>query len=92
MLYVSVSSQCHLPVAFTTTIFLGLLRVSIDEAMLGEVTGKMLFWSSGAVSETGMITVILLVRASHCATVLLVDAICHERLHHGLLGRLSPKH
>ena len=65
-------SQCYLPVAFSTTVLLGLLGISIGETMLGEVTGEMFFPSSGAVSETSVVTVILLVRASHCATIQLV--------------------
>jgi hypothetical protein len=52
----------------------------------------MLFWSGGAVSETSMVTVILLMRASHCTTVLLVVVKYQGRSHHGPLGTLPLKH
>ena len=49
-----------LPVTLATTVFLGLLRVGIDVARLGEVTRKVLLGQSGAVGKAGMITIVLL--------------------------------
>lgn len=56
----------NIPIAFTSTILFGLLRVSINETSLGEVTWEMLFGGCGTIGETSMVTVIELVRTSHC--------------------------
>jgi hypothetical protein len=53
------------PVAFASTVLLGLLGISIDEARLGEVAGEMLLGSGGSISETSVVTVILLMGAGH---------------------------
>jgi hypothetical protein len=55
-----------LPVTLSSTIFLRFLGISIDEARLGEVAGEMLLWSGSTISETSVVTVILLMGAGHC--------------------------
>jgi hypothetical protein len=60
--------------------------------MLGEVTREMLFWSGSAVAETDVVTVILLVSASHCATVWLVIVKYQEPLLRDVLRSPSAKH
>jgi hypothetical protein len=54
-----------LPVAFATAILLGLLGISINEAVLGKVSWKVLLWGGSAVSKASVVTVVLLVGASH---------------------------
>jgi len=53
------------PVAFASTVLLGLLGISIDEARLGEVAGEMLLGSGASISETSVVTIILLMGAGH---------------------------
>lgn len=57
-----------LPVAFAATVLLDLFGVCVDMPVLGKEAWEMLSGSSGAVGETLVVTVIGLVRASHCAT------------------------
>ena len=54
------------PVSSTATVLLGLLRVGVDVALLGEVAGEMLFGARGAVGEAGVVAVVELVGSSHC--------------------------
>jgi hypothetical protein len=58
----------YIPVSLSTTILLGLLWISIDETILGKVTRQMLFWSGSTVSKAGVVTIVLLMGASHCET------------------------
>ena len=58
-------SGVTLPIAFASTFLLHLLRVGVDMARLGKVAREMLRILSSAVSEAGMVTVVLLVGASH---------------------------
>jgi hypothetical protein len=53
------------PVAFATTVLLGLLRVGINVARFGKVARKMLLWMGSSVGEAGVVTVVVLVGASH---------------------------
>jgi hypothetical protein len=53
------------PVAFASTVLLSLLGISIDEAMFGEIAGEMLLGSGSTISETSVVTVILLMGAGH---------------------------
>ena len=57
--------RLSVPVAFASTVFLGFLRIGIDEARLGEVAGEMLLGSGGTISKTSVVTVILLMGAGH---------------------------
>ncbi len=59
------SVRLSVPVAFASAILLCFLGVSIDEARFGEVAGQMLLGSGGAISETSVVTIILLVGAGH---------------------------
>lgn len=56
----------NLPAAFAGTILLGLLGVGVDVAGLGEVAREVLGGQGGAVSEAGVVTIIVLVRLAHC--------------------------
>jgi len=53
------------PVASSSTFLLDLFGVGIDVTVLGEVAGKVLFSGSGAIGKANVVTVILLVGASH---------------------------
>jgi hypothetical protein len=55
-----------IPVTLASALLLDLLRVLIDMTGLCKEARQMLFWESCPISETGMVTVIELVRASHC--------------------------
>lgn len=54
------------PVASSSTILLGLLGIGIREAILRKELGNMLLGQDSAISETGVVLVVELVRASHC--------------------------
>lgn len=54
-----------LPIAFASAFFLHLVRIGVDVAILGEETRKVLGVVGSTVSETSMVTVVLLVGASH---------------------------
>ena len=54
-----------LPIALSPSLLLHFLGVGIDVTALGKITGQMLNVVGGPISETGMVTVILLVGASH---------------------------
>lgn len=53
------------PITFPTAILLGLVGISVGVTGFGKVAGKVFVLISGAVSEAGMITVIMLMGASH---------------------------
>ena len=53
------------PVAFTTALFLDLLGVSVDVAVLCEIARKVLDVVGSAVSETGVVTIVLFMGAGH---------------------------
>ena len=53
------------PIAFAAAILLHLCWILSGMARFGKISRKMLFLSSRAVSKTGMVTVSVLVRASH---------------------------
>ena len=53
------------PVALATALLLDLLGVGIDVAGLGKVTREVLLRLGGAVGEAGVVTIVLLVGASH---------------------------
>jgi hypothetical protein len=55
-----------LPVAFSSAVLLSLGRILVSMAGLGEVAREMLVGVGGAVSQGGMVTVSVLVGASHC--------------------------
>lgn len=55
-----------IPVASTRAVLLDLLGINICETMLGKVTRKMLGRSGGAFSEALVVTIVGLVRSSHC--------------------------
>jgi hypothetical protein len=55
----------NIPVAFTTAVLLCLLWVSIHRSGLGEVPRKMLLRRGSTISETSMVTIVILVGASH---------------------------
>ena len=57
--------RLRVPVALASTILLSFLRISIDEARLGEVAGEMFLGSGGAISKTSVVAVILLMGAGH---------------------------
>lgn len=54
-----------LPITFASTLLLHFLWVGVDVTRLGEVAREVLGLFGSAISETSMITVILLVGASH---------------------------
>jgi hypothetical protein len=54
-----------LPIAFATAVLLGLLWVNAFVAMLGKVARQVLGWSSGAISQTGVVSVVELVASGH---------------------------
>lgn len=56
----------NLPAALASAVFLGLLGVCIDVPGLGEVARQVLGGEGGAVREAGVITVVELVRFTHC--------------------------
>ena len=58
--------ETSLPISFPSAFLLHLLRVHIDMARLRKVAWEMLSGSSSSVGESDVITVILLVGASHC--------------------------
>lgn len=53
------------PVAFTTALLLGGSWVLAGVSGLGEVAWEMLFWCGSAVGEANVVTVVVLVGASH---------------------------
>ena len=55
----------YVPIGFSTTVLLGLLRVAINVAGLGKVARKMFFGCGGTVSKANVITVSVFVRTSH---------------------------
>ena len=65
----SSTSQCRkrwiLPITFTSTFLLHLLWVGVNVTRLGEVARKVLGFIGSAIRQASMVTVILLVGASH---------------------------
>ncbi len=59
----------NVPVSLAGAVLLGLLGVGIDGTMLGEVLGDVFLRSGGAVSQSGVGSVVELVGASHCQRV-----------------------
>jgi hypothetical protein len=57
-----------LPATLAGTILLGLLGIGVNVAGLGEVAGEVLGGEGGAISEAGVVAVIVLVRLAHCKT------------------------
>ena len=55
----------NLPIPFAGTFLLGLFGISIGIARLGKIAREMIFWSSTAVSQTSVITIVELVGTSH---------------------------
>jgi hypothetical protein len=55
----------NVPIALAPAILLSLLGIGIDVAGLGKIAREMLHWTGGAISETGVVTVIGLVGACH---------------------------
>lgn len=53
------------PIALSSTVLLDFGRVCVGVTGFGEVAGKMLLFVSGTVGQTGVVTVVELVRASH---------------------------
>jgi hypothetical protein len=60
-----VSHRPYIPVGLSSTVLLGLLGVLAGGPVLREVAREMLRRSCGAVSKTGMVLIVELVRASH---------------------------
>ena len=54
-----------LPIAFTTPFLLDLLRVGVDVTAFGEVAWEMLLRLGGTIGEAVVVTIVLLMRASH---------------------------
>lgn len=57
--------KSRLPIALASTFFLHLLGVGIDMAVLAEVAREVLDVFGGTIGKASVVTVILLVRASH---------------------------
>lgn len=55
-----------IPVASAATILLCLLWIGVDVALLGEESGEVLFGMGGTVGKASVVSVIELVRTSHC--------------------------
>ena len=58
------------PIALSTTLLLGAAWVDAGVAGFGEVARKVLLCCCGAVCEANVITVVVLVRTSHCSVAL----------------------
>lgn len=70
-------TEYSLPIAFTTTLLLGVAWILAGVASLGKVTWKMLLWSGCAIGKALMIAVVGLMRTSHCIEALLVSPHFH---------------
>ena len=57
--------EWSLPITLASTLLLHFLRIGINVSILAEVAGQVLNFFSGAVGEASVVTVVLLVRASH---------------------------
>lgn len=57
--------EYHLPIALSTPVLFGLLGILANVAALGEVSRQMLLGGCSAISKTGMVLVVVLVRSSH---------------------------
>jgi hypothetical protein len=57
---------CFIPVASSSALLLHFLWVGVDMARLGKVTREMLFGGGSPIGKTSVVTVVLLVGASHC--------------------------
>jgi len=66
-------STLSTPVAFAVAILLCLVRICVDVTVLREEARKVLLWGSGAVGKPSVVTVSVLVGASHCSIGGLVD-------------------
>ena len=64
------------PIAFSSTLLLGLLWISSNVAGFGEVAGKVSFWLRGTVSKADVVTVIEFVGTSHCSNMLAKRQSC----------------
>lgn len=54
-----------LPVAFPTTLLLDAFRIGVDRARFGKISRKMIIGSRSSVCKTGVVSVIMLLGASH---------------------------
>lgn len=54
------------PVAFAASLLLGVGWVLAGIARFGKVAREVLFWSGGAGGKADVVTVVVLVGASHC--------------------------
>ncbi len=60
------ASNCvNLPVASATSLLLDALWVSVDVARLGEIARKVIFGYSSAVSESSVVSIVVLDSSSH---------------------------
>jgi len=53
------------PVSFAATFLLDLLGICVGVARLGKVAREVVFWTGGAISETAMVAVVVLLGAGH---------------------------
>lgn len=54
-----------IPVAFSTTVLLGLVGVFVDMTRLGKISRKVLLRQGGPIGKAGVVTVSVLMGASH---------------------------
>lgn len=57
--------ETDIPITLPTTFLLDLLGVNVNVPGFGKVAGQMLLCGGGAIRETGVVSVIILVRSGH---------------------------
>jgi hypothetical protein len=57
--------ELDLPVAFTTTFLLDLLWILANVTRFGKVAGEMVFRRCSTIGEAAMVTIVVLLSASH---------------------------